>query len=167
MYIFTLNHHFIKTKNKTMITLNPYLVFKDNCEDAFNFYKIVFGGEILFMGRYKDVPQENRQLFPLSPDEKIMHATLQINKETVLMGCDSAETYEKSKSVLGGFYLYINTRNREDAYRIFNELSTAGKIIMPITQTFWSTYYGMVADKFGIQWKITSDDGKEVNTNAE
>jgi len=85
-----------------MITLNPYLVFKDNCEDAFNFYKIVFGGEILFMGRYKDVPQESRQFFPGAPDEKIMHATLQINKETVLMGCDSIDS-----SFSGSFYLYI------------------------------------------------------------
>jgi PhnB protein len=141
-----------------MITLNPYLVFKDNCEEAFHFYKTVFGGEILFMGHYKDVPQVTRQLFPGSTDEQIMHATLQINAETVLMGNDSVETYEKSKGAFtNNFFLYISTENQTDAYRIFDELSIEGKITMPITQTFWSTHYGIVIDKFGINWKITFD----------
>lgn len=148
-----------------MITLNPYLVFKDNCEEAFNFYKTVFGGEILYMGRYKDVPPETRQFFPLSPDDKIMHATLQINAETVLMGNDSAETYERAKSAfINNFFLYISTGDEAEAYRIFNELSTEGTITMPIARTFWSTHYGMVTDKFGIQWKITFDPGKNSTT---
>ncbi len=139
-----------------MITLNPYLVFKDNCEDAFNFYKLVFSGNFLYLGRYKDVPQQDRQLFPMSLDEKIMHASLQINTKTILMGCDSIETYEQpATEFANNFYLYISTDNQEEAYRIFNELSAEGEIIMPISQTFWSTHYGMVADKFGIYWKIT------------
>src|ERR1700744_3513822 len=135
-----------------MLIVNPYLVFKDNCEQAFNFYTIVFGGKILFMGRYKDVPEENRHFFPLSPDEKIMHTTLQINSETTLMGCDSAEAYQQSNSASPhGFYLYISTDDKDEAYRLFNELAAGGQIIMPIPPTFWSTHYGMVADKFGIQ----------------
>ena len=141
-----------------MITLNPYLSFKDDCEEAFNFYKAVFDGEILFMGRYKDVPQEHRQLFPGIADEKIMHATLQINANTTLMGCDSIETNEQSKD---NFYLYISTGDQDEAYRIFHELSAGGEIILPISQTFWSTHYGMVADKFGIHWKITFDPNKK------
>ncbi len=139
-----------------MITLNPYLVFKDNCEDAFNFYKLVFNGNFLYIGRYKDVPQQDRQLFPMSLDEKIMHASLQINTKTTLMGCDSIETYRQPATAFANnFYLYISTDNQEEAYRIFNELSAEGKVIMSISQTFWSTHYGMVADKFGIHWKIT------------
>jgi PhnB protein len=145
-----------------MITLNPYLVFKDNCEDAFNFYKVVFDGNILFMGRYKDVPQADKRLFPNSSDEKIMHATLQINAETILMGNDSIKVYEQPKSTCeNNFYLYISTGNEEEAYRIFNDLSTEGKVIMPIAKTFWSTHFGMVTDKFGIRWKITFDPGKK------
>ncbi|MVN22375.1 VOC family protein [Mucilaginibacter arboris] len=145
-----------------MMTLNPYLVFKDNCEEAFNFYKVIFGGNILFMGRYKDVPQGDKQWFPMAQDEKIMHATLQLNAETLLMGCDSLETHEQSKTVfLNNFYLYISTDNEEEAYRIFNGLAVGGKIIMPITQTFWSTHYGMLADKFGIYWKITFNPNKQ------
>ncbi|HMG10041.1 MAG TPA: VOC family protein [Mucilaginibacter sp.] len=142
--------------------MNPYLVFKDNCEDAFNFYKIVFDGKILFMGRYKDVPQKDRQLFPISADEKIMHTTLQINTKTILMGCDSIETYEQSPTAFANkFYLYISTDSEDEAYRIFSELSAEGKILMPITQTFWSTHYGMLTDKFGIHWKITFDPNKK------
>ncbi|MEO6523970.1 MAG: VOC family protein [Mucilaginibacter sp.] len=141
-----------------MIKLSPYLIFKDNCEAAFHFYQTVFGGEILFMGRYKDVPEETRQWFPGSTDEQIMHATLQINAETVLMGNDSVEAYEKSKGTFtNNFFLYINTESQADAYRIFDELSAGGKITMPISQTFWSTHYGIVVDKFGINWKITFD----------
>ncbi|MES2278178.1 MAG: VOC family protein [Bacteroidota bacterium] len=139
-----------------MITLSPYLIFKDNCEEAFNFYKKVFGGEILFMGRYKDVPPVTRQLFPGATDEQIMHATLQINADTVIMGNDSVETYEKSKGAfINNFFLYISTADQADAYRIFDELSVGGKITMPMAQTFWSNHYGIVMDKFGINWKIT------------
>jgi PhnB protein len=114
------------------------------------------------MGRYKDVPQGSRHFFPNSPDEKIMHASLQVNAETVLMGSDNVETYKQSNGIsANNFYLYISTGTQEDAYRIFNELSIEGKITMPITQTFWSTHYGMVVDKFGIHWKITFDSNKE------
>lgn len=139
-----------------MITLNPYLIFKDNCEEAFDFYKLLFGGEFLYIGRYKDIPQADRQLFPISSDEKIMHVSLHINTKTILMGCDSIETFEQSTTALvNNFYLYISTNSQEEAYRIFNELSAEGKIIMPIDRTFWSTHYGMVTDKFGVHWKIT------------
>ncbi len=117
---------------------------------------MLFGGEFLYIGRYKDIPQADRQLFPISSDEKIMHVSLQINTKTILMGCDSIETFEQSTTALvNNFYLYISTNSQEEAYRIFNELSAEGKIIMPIDRTFWSTHYGMVTDKFGVHWKIT------------
>ena len=141
-----------------MITLIPYLVFNGNCEDAFNFYRSVFGGEILFMGRYKDVPPADQRLFPAAADEKIMHASLQLNPETILMGCDSIETKEQPPQVAPTpFYLYIRTGSHEEAFRIFDELSAGGESTMPITQTFWTTNYGMLVDKFGIHWKIAFD----------
>jgi PhnB protein len=139
-----------------MLRLSPYLVFNGNCENAFYFYEKVFGGEVLYMGRYKDVPPATRAFFPGSTDEQIMHATLKINAETVLMGNDSIATYEKSKgSFTNNFFLFINTATEADAYRIFSELSTEGKITTPMAQTFWTTHYGIVTDKFGISWKIT------------
>jgi PhnB protein len=69
-----------------MITINPYLVFRGNCEEAFNFYKSVFGGEFQFIGRYKDLPATERQNFASLRDEKIMHVSLPIARETILMG---------------------------------------------------------------------------------
>jgi PhnB protein len=143
-----------------MITLNPYLVFNGNCEAAFHFYAAVFGGEILYMGRYRDVPTTDQQTFPNALAEKIMHATLQINPAIVLMGNDVANA-DPSKSEIGNtFSLYISTETEQDAYRIFGELATDGKIILPIGPTFWSTHYGMVTDQFGIQWKITFDPNR-------
>jgi PhnB protein len=139
-----------------MLSLNPYLVFKGNCEAAFHFYKLIFGGEILYLGRYKEVPPEARKFFPNAQDEHIMHGALQIDEKTVIMGNDSAKTAEQLTAFARDFYLYINTDNPKEAFRIFNELSAEGEILMPITETFWSPCYGIVTDKFGIHWKITS-----------
>jgi PhnB protein len=139
-----------------MITLNPYLVFKDSCEAAFNFYKLVFHSDNLYIARYQDVPETAKQFFPMSEDAKVMHATLQINTQTSLMGCDNLKTYEQSTTgFVNNFYLYISIDSNEEARRIFDELSAEGQVIMPISQTFWSSYYGMLTDKFGIHWKIT------------
>jgi len=145
-----------------MLSLNPYLIFNGNCEEAFHFYKKVFGGEVLYMSRYKDVPTATRHFFPGSTDEQIMHATLQINEETILMGNDSVDTFKKSKGVfINMFFLYISTETEADAYRIFDELSVEGKITMPMAQTFRTTHYGIVTDKFGISWKITFEAGQK------
>jgi|SRR5476651_966625 PhnB protein len=146
-----------------MITLNPYLIFKDNCEEAFNFYKTVFGGEILSLDRYKAVPEATRQLYyPGSTDEQIMHATLKINAGTVIMGNDSVDTYKRSSGAFtNNFFLYISTENQAEGYRIFDELSVGGKIIMPMAATFWSSHYGIVIDKFDINWKITVESDQK------
>ena len=137
-----------------MTKLNPYLFFDGNCEDAFNFYKSVFGKD-LRIARYKDVPQTDRQIFH-EEDEKIMHASLPINTETTLMGSDITELYKQPVST-NNFALYINTGNREEADRLFNELSIGGQIKMVMSETFWGSYYGLATDKFGINWKITFD----------
>src|ERR1017187_1745730 len=104
-----------------MTTLNPYLFFNGNCEDAFNFYKSVFGTEFRYIGRYKDVPQKDKQIFH-EADEKIMHVSLPISTETTLMGCDITEMY-KQAGTTNNFSLYINTDTRDEADRLFDELS--------------------------------------------
>ena len=137
-----------------MTKLNPYLFFDGNCEDAFNFYKSVFGKDFR-MAHYKDVPQTNRQIFH-EADEKVMHVSLPINTETTLMGADVTGLYKQPVSTTN-FALYINTDNKEEADRLFNELSSGGQIKMAMSETFWGSYYGLVTDKFGINWKITFD----------
>lgn len=138
-----------------MTKLNPYLFFNGNCEEAFNFYKLVFRRELKFFGRYKDVPSTDRQIFK-AHDEKIMHVTLPISDETTLMGSDNAESSEEAGSK-NSFALYINTDSRAEAERLFNELSVGGQIKVSMTETFWGSYYGVLKDKFGINWKITFD----------
>jgi PhnB protein len=140
-----------------MISVNPYLVYKGKCEEAFIFYKTVFGSESLYISHYKDAPEEAKKFFPKAHDENVMHATLQIDERTVIMGNDSADISEQSSMSLSkDFYLYLNAANPKEATRIFNELSVGGKIIIPIAQSFWSSCYGILTDKFGIHWKISS-----------
>lgn len=138
-----------------MTRLNPYLFFNGNCEEAFNFYKTVFRKEFKYLGRYKDVPNTDRQIFK-EHDEKIMHVTLPISDETTLMGSDNTEANSESV-VNNSFALYINTDNRSEADRLFNELSVGGQIKVSMTETFWGSYYGIFKDRFGINWKITFD----------
>jgi PhnB protein len=142
-----------------MKRLNPYLFFNGNCEDAFNFYRVVFGKDFKYFGRYKDVPEKDKIIFHES-DDKIMHVSLPISAETILMGCDITEIYKEPISS-NNFSLYINTDSREEADRLFNELSTGGKIEMPMNHTFWGSYYGILTDKFGINWKITFNSNTE------
>ena len=138
-----------------MTTVNPDIYFNGNCEDAFNFYKVVFRKEITYIGRYKDVPKADRQIFR-EADEKIMHVTLPISTETSLMGSDNTEAYEESIAY-SNFFLIIHTDSREEADRLFDELSKSGQIKVAMNLTFWGSYYGICIDKFGITWKITSE----------
>jgi len=137
-----------------MTKLNPYLFFDGNCEEAFNFYKAIFRTEFKYLARYKDVPNTDRQIFKEN-DEKIMHVTLRISDEAILMGSDHSS--HKELESINNFALYINTNSRDEADRLFNELSIVGHISMSMTETFWGSYYGVVKDKFGINWKITFD----------
>lgn len=136
-----------------MATVNPYIYFNGNCEEAFNFYKTVFQREIAYIGRYKDIPQTDRQIFR-EADEKIMHVSLPISNETVLMGADNTESYNEQLTY-SNFSLIIHADGKEEADRLFNGLSEGGQIKMPMNQTFWGSYYGICTDKFGIMWKVT------------
>ena len=103
-----------------MATINPYINFNGNCLEAFNFYKSVFGGDFPYIGKFKDMPSEH----PISESdkEKIMHISLPISKETILMGSDTTEGF--GGKVLGGnnFSISINAESEEEAKRIFNGL---------------------------------------------
>lgn len=145
-----------------MTKVNAYITFNGNCEEAFCFYKSVFGSEFLYIGRYKDVPTTDRQTFRLVNDEKIMHVTLPIGKETILMGCDSPEADGKGIILGNNISLSINTDNKEEADRLFNELSVGGQIKMAMSQTIWGAYFGVFSDRFGINWLINCES-KEGN----
>lgn len=136
-----------------MTTVNPYIYFNGNCEEAFNFYKTVFQKDFTYLGRYKDVPKSDRQIFR-ETDEKIMHVSLPISNETILMGSDNTEAHTELLKY-SNFSLIIHTDKKKEADRLFNELSKGGQIKMPMNLTFWGAYYGICIDQFEIMWKVT------------
>ncbi len=138
-----------------MTTVNIYLNFDGNCEEAFNFYKSVFGGEFPYVGRYKDMPQEGGKPLPPEFGEKIMHMSLPISAETMLMGSDVGGEWAKSFKQGNNFTVSVNTGSKEEADRLFNGLSAGGMVTMPLQTTFWGDYFGMWTDKFGINWMIS------------
>jgi PhnB protein len=142
-----------------MSTINPYLNFDGNTEEAFNFYKSVFGGEFLALQRFKDFP-EGDKLSEIDR-EKIMHISLRISNGYILMGTDTLESMGQSTTQGNNFYISVQVESKAEADRVFKELSAEGKMEMPIQDTFWGAYFGMFADKFGIQWMVNFDYNQE------
>ena len=138
------------------MTINPYLTFEGNCEEAFNFYKSVFGGEFPYVGKFKDMPSEHE--IPASEKEKIMHISLPISKETTLMGSDTSEAFGVKLKQGNNFSISINVDNAEDAKTTFSKLAAGGTITMPLEKTFWAPLFGMLIDKFGIQWMVSYNE---------
>lgn len=144
-----------------MALINPYLVFNGNCEEAFLFYKSVFGGEFPYIGKFKDMPPaEGQPILSEAEGNKIMHVTLPIGEGSILMGSD---TNLASVEVAFGqnISLSINAESKEEADKLFNGLSAAGKVTMAMNQTFWGAYFGMFTDKFGINWMVNFDENEQ------
>lgn len=138
-----------------MTTANVYLTFNGNCEEAFNFYKSVFGGNFPYIARYKDMPAEGGKSVSLQDSEKIMHITLPISKETMLMGSDTGGEWAANYSRGNNFSISLSTDSNDKADSLFNGLSAGGKVTMPMNKTFWGEYFGMFTDKFGINWMVS------------
>lgn len=135
-----------------MSVMNPYLNFNGNAEEAFNFYKSVFGGEFSSISRFKDVPPEHK--LPDNESEKIMHVALPLGKGTILMGSDVPGSMKKARFG-DNIFISIMTESEEEASNLFNKLSNGGNVLMPMNKTFWGDYFGMASDKFGVQWMIS------------
>lgn len=138
-----------------MAQINPYLTFNGNCEDAFNFYKSVFGGEFPYVGKFKDMPSEHP--IPEEQKEKIMHISLPIGGDSVLMGSDSSDQWGHATNVGNNFSISINAETEQEAKDIFEKLSRGGKVTMPIDKTFWGALFGMFTDKYDINWMVNYD----------
>jgi PhnB protein len=142
-----------------MTTVNVYLNFEGNCEEAFNFYKSIFGGEFSYLGRFKDMPpQEGIPSVTAEEGEKIMHVSLPISKETILMASDTGGEWCAKVTQGNNFSVSVNTDSQKEADRLFNGLSAGGKVTMPMEKTFWGSYFGMFTDKFGINWMVSFDE---------
>lgn len=136
-----------------MVTLNTYLNFAGNTEEAFNFYKSVFGGEFTPIVRFKDMPIEGVNI-PKEDENKIMHMGLPVGKDHMLMATDTLESLGQKLIQGTNVYISIHPDSKEEADRIFNSLSAGGKIEMPIANQPWGDYYGSFTDKFGMQWMV-------------
>jgi PhnB protein len=135
-----------------MATINPYINFNGNAEEAFTFYKSVFGGEFGRVARFKDLESPE---FPVAPSEadKIMHIALPIGGN-VLMGNDVPERMGRTNENENRSKISVNVESREEADRIFKGLSEGGSVEFPIGDSPWGSYFGMFRDKYGIEWMV-------------
>ncbi|MCR4264524.1 MAG: VOC family protein [Candidatus Roizmanbacteria bacterium] len=136
-----------------MITINPYLNFNGKTEEAFNFYKSVFGGEFTGLQRFRDLPK-SEQSMPENEGDRIMHISLAIGKGNMLMGTDISEGMGMKLTTGNNVHLSLHPETKEEAERLFKELSAGGKVEMPFEKMFWDDYFGSFADKFGVQWMV-------------
>ena len=138
-----------------MALINPHINFNGNAEEAFTFYKSVFGGEFAMIMRFKDMSGPE---FTVAENEanKIMHIALPIGKN-ILMANDVPEIMGRVNENENRSKISISAESKEEADRLFNGLSAGGKIEMPIADSPWGSYFGMFRDKYGIEWMVDFD----------
>jgi PhnB protein len=139
-----------------MAFINPYIHFNGNAEEAFTFYKSVFGGEFGKIIRFKDVSITGFTVAEKEAD-KLMHITLPTGKNNFLMGSDVPERMGRVSENDNRNTIYISAESREQADRLFNGLSAGGEIERPIGDGPFSEYFGMFTDKYGIEWMVEFD----------
>jgi PhnB protein len=131
-----------------MTTVNSYLAFDGRCEEAFKFYEKAIGKPVTCIMHYKDMPGDT----PCPPETAnlVLHANMPISTETCLMGCDTTEGYISGNNVS----VTINVDTAEEATSIFTALSEGGLVYMPLERSFFAEQFGMLVDRFGINWII-------------
>jgi PhnB protein len=138
-----------------MAQMNPYINFNGNAEEAFTFYKSVFGGEFSNITRFKDLPNPG---FAVSENEanKIMHIALPIGNN-VLMANDVPEFMGKTNENENRSKISLTVNSKEEADKLYNGLSAGGQIEVPMNESPWGSYFGMFRDKYGIEWMVNYD----------
>ena len=134
-----------------MKALNPYLNFSGRTEEAFTFYKSVFGGEFAALQRFKDMPGSK-----VAEKEKnqLMHVALPLGKVAMLYGSDAPESMGRKVAMGNNINLMIDAESQAEADKLFRGLSAGGKVDMPLQKTFWGALYGSLVDKYGVHWMI-------------
>ncbi|MGE5425477.1 MAG: VOC family protein [Bacillota bacterium] len=134
--------------------INPYLNFEGKAEEAFEFYKSVFGGEFSRIQRYSETPEAGE--VKKEDQNKIMHVSLPVG-DAILMASDSVDSMGQKLLTGNNISLSIDTGSKEEADQLFKALSEGGKVDMPMDNSFWGSYFGMATDRFGIHWMISWD----------
>lgn len=136
-----------------MSKVNVYLNFAGNTEEAFIFYKSVFGGEFASVVRFKDMPMEGVTLAKADED-KIMHIGLPIGEDQMLMATDTLASLGQELTQGNNVHISIHPDTKEEADRLFKALSAGGDVEMPIADQPWGDYYGSFTDKFDVRWMV-------------
>lgn len=139
-----------------MITLSPWINFNGNAEEAFQFYRSIFGGEFAKVIRLKDLAGPE---FPVAEkdENKIMQIALPISDTQMLIGNDVPEFLGKVNENENRSKIHVAVESKVEAEKIFNGLSPLGQVEAPMSDSPWGTYFGMLRDKYGIEWIIESD----------
>jgi PhnB protein len=135
-----------------MLSTNFYLHFMGNTEEAMNFYKSVFGGEFASFMRYSDVAGGEKMV--VDDQKKIMHIALPLSGGQMIMATDTLESMGRDVVFSNNYHICLEAESETEAETIFTGLSAGGVIEAPLNKTFWGAYFGMFADKFGVQWMI-------------
>ena len=143
-----------------MALINPHINFNGNAEEAFHFYKSVFGGAFAKIIRFKDISNSE---YPVSENEanKIMHIALPIGKN-ILMGNDVPESMGRVNENENRSKISISAESREEADTLFSRLSAGGTIEVPLIDSPWGSYFGMFRDQFGIEWMVKFDSNNNL-----
>ena len=142
-----------------MTTINPWINFNGNAEEAFAFYRSIFGGEFTKVMRFKDMASPE---FPVAEkdENKIMLISLPIGKSNVLMANDVPEFMGQVNENENRSKISVSTESKQEADKLFNGLSAGGKVEVPMVDSSWGSYFGMFRDKYGIEWVIEFSPGK-------
>ena len=136
-----------------MRTINPWINFNGNAEEAFTFYKSVFGGEFTKIIRFKDLASADFQV-PETEANKIMTIALPIGKNNVLMANDVPEFMGRVNESENRSKIAVSAESREEADKLFNGLSAGGSVEVPLDDSPWGSYFAMFRDKYGIEWMV-------------
>jgi PhnB protein len=142
-----------------VISANPYINFKGNTEEAFNFYREVFGGEFASLIRFRDFP-DNSMGVAASELDKIAHIALPLGPHNTLMATDVVSSWGRPSEQGNQFYINLEVESIAEGERLFSALSKDGTTEMPLMETEWAARYGICKDKFGVQWMVNFTGSK-------
>lgn len=145
-------------KEINMLGVNPYITFEGNCEEAINFYKKALNGEVLYTQRYGDSPMAAEGM-----NDKVLHTTLKVGDSTI-MACDNMPGQPAASG--SSISLAIGLNDTARAKTIFDNLADGGNVTMPLDKTFWAEAFGMLTDKFGVNWMVNCDKPAEESEQA-
>ena len=140
------------------MTLNTYLTFEDNCREAFDFYRSIFGGEFALISTFRDAPGDTD--VPEEELDRVMHVSLPIGS-SVLMGSDTCSAFGPGPVMGNNFSISFEAGSKERADEIFARLSDGGAVRTPMGDMFWGAYYGDCVDRFSVGWQVIAEQSQD------